>query len=74
MIREEVITMNEYLKDRKTDLVLEQVEACEWLSIELSKQEVDQTIVERLTQRIQRISGRIVELEKLIQYTKRREL
>ena len=74
MIREEAITMNEYLKDRKTELVLEQMEACERLSIELSRQEVDQVIVTSITQRIERISGRIAEVKALARYTKNREL
>lgn len=66
--------MNTLLEERRIDLLHEQQEACEALSAQLFNKDVDQGIVEKLTQRIQRISGRIVELEKLIQYTKRREV
>lgn len=66
--------MYEYLKERETELVLEQMEACERLSIELSRQEVDQITVTLIAQRIERISGRIEEVKQLARYTKHRSL
>lgn len=62
--------MYEYLKERETELVLEQMEACERLSIELSRQEVDQITVTLIAQQIERISGRIEEVKQLARYTK----
>ncbi|UQT00369.1 hypothetical protein FGBNBECL_00011 [Enterococcus phage vB_OCPT_Bob] len=66
--------MYEYLKERETELVLEQMEACERLSIELSRQEVDQITVTLIAQRIERISGRIEEVKQLVRYAGRRSL
>jgi hypothetical protein len=66
--------MYEYLKERETELVLEQMEACERLSIELSRQEVDQITVTLIAQRIERISGRIEEVKQLARYAGRRSL
>lgn len=66
--------MQTVLEERKVELIYEQQEACEALSAELCNAHVDQTLVERLTQRIQLTSGRILELERLIRYTKRREV
>lgn len=66
--------MYEYLKERETELVLEQMEACEQLSIELSRQEVDQITVTLIAQRIGRISGRIEEVKQLARYAELRSL
>lgn len=66
--------MYEYLKERETELVLEQMEACERLSIELSRQKVDQITVTLIAQRIERISGRIEEVKQLVRYAGRRSL
>lgn len=66
--------MQKLLQERKVELQAEQYEATEVLLNELSKEHVDQAVVANLTQRIQRISGRITELESLQRYTKRREV
>lgn len=66
--------MYEYLKERETELILQQMEACERLSIELSRQEVDQITVTLIAQRIERISGRVEEVKQLARYAERRSL
>ncbi len=66
--------MIELLNERESELIYEQKEACERLSAELCKAQVDQSIVANITQRIQRISGRITEVQSMKRHYKNREL
>jgi hypothetical protein len=66
--------MLELLNEREAELICEQKDACERLSAELSNAYVDQVIVANMTQRIQRISGRITEIQSMKRYCKNREV
>ena len=66
--------MIELLNEREAGLIYEQKEACERLSAELCNAQVDQSIVANITQRIQRISGRITEVQSMKRYYKNREV
>lgn len=66
--------MIELLNEREEELIYEQKEACERLSAELCNKDVDQAIVANITQRIQRISGRITEVQSMKRHYKNRDV
>ena len=66
--------MIELLNEREAELIYEQQEACERLSAELCNKDVDQAIVANITQRIQRISGRITEVQSMKRHYKNRDV
>lgn len=66
--------MIELLNEREEELIYEQREACEKLSAELCEKDVDQAVVANITQRIQRISGQIKEVQNMKRHYKNREV